>query len=245
MDRQDIRPRHQQIAADLRAQIMAGELAAGSQLPSTQHLVHRYAAANATIQRALSALKREGFIYSQVGKGVYVRDKQPFVVDVAAYLPPGSGYAYKLLEVAEVRPPAEVGAALGLADDAKVILRRRLLSHDGEPVELSLSYYPAQIAADTPLARRSRMRGGAPEVLAGLGYPQRDFVDRLSARLPTAEEFEVLGLSDDVPVLRQFRVVYSDEKRPVEVSILVKGAHLYELQYHQEIPIHGITRSRN
>lgn len=215
---------------------MAGELAAGSQLPSTQHLVRRYAAANATIQRALSALKREGFVYGQAGRGVYVRDKQPFVVDVAAYLPPTSGYSYKLLEVAEVRPPAEVSAALGLTDGAKAVVRRRLLSHDGEAVELSVSYYPAQIAADTPLARRSRIPGGAPEALAQLGYPLRDFVDRLSARLPTAEEFEALGLSDDVPVLRQFRVVYSDEKRPVEVSILVKGAHLYELQYRQEIP---------
>ncbi|WP_343238236.1 GntR family transcriptional regulator [Streptomyces sp. SID13031] len=236
MDRRDVRPRHQQIAADLRALIMAGEMAPGSQLPSTQQLVERFSAANATIQRALSALKREGFVYSEVGKGVYVRDKQPFVVDVAAYLPPSSGYSHTLLEVAEVRPPAEVRAALGLADAAKAILRRRLLSRDGEPLELSLSYYPAIIAAGTPLAKRGRIPGGAPEILAELGYPQRDFVDRLSARLPTAEEFEVLELPADVPVLRQFRVVCSDGRVPVEVSILVKGAHLYELQYYQEIP---------
>ncbi|MGH3809216.1 MAG: GntR family transcriptional regulator [Pseudonocardiaceae bacterium] len=45
----DGRPRHQQIAAELRAQIMSGELAPGAQLPSTQHLVRQYAAANATI----------------------------------------------------------------------------------------------------------------------------------------------------------------------------------------------------
>jgi GntR family transcriptional regulator len=235
VDKRDLRPRHQQIAADLRAQIMAGELAAGSQLPSTQQLVERYSAANATIQRALSALKREGFVYSEVGKGVYVRDKQPFVVDVAVYFPAGAGYTYSLLEVVEVRPPAEVGAALGLAHGAKAILRRRLLSRDGEPLELSLSYYPAPIASGTPLAKRSRIPGGAPKILAELGYPQRDFVDRLSARLPTVEEFEVLELLDDVPVLRQFRVVYSDHEKPVEVSILVKGAHLYELQYRQEI----------
>jgi GntR family transcriptional regulator len=216
---------------------MSGGLTPGTQLPSTQHLVQRYAAANATIQRALVALKDEGFVYSQVGKGVYVRDKQPFVVQVAAYLAPApKGYSYRLLDVTEVRSPVEVAEALNLADNDTVILRKRLLLHDGDPVELSWSYYPAQIAAHSPLAAPTKIHGGAPQALATLGYPQRDFVDRLSARLPTTEELETLELPDDVPVIRQFRTIYSDQRRPVETSILVKGAHLYELLYHQRIP---------
>ena len=216
---------------------MSGDLSPGAQLPSTQHLVQRYAAANATIQRALAALKDEGFVYSQVGKGVYVRDKQPFVVQVAAYLAPApNGYSYRLLDVTEVRSPVEVAEALNLADNGTAILRKWLLLHDGDPVELSWSYYPAQIAAHSPLAARTKIHGGAPQALATLGYPQRNFVDRLSARPPTTEELETLELPDDVPVIRQFRIIYSDERRPVEASILVKGAHLYELLYHQAIP---------
>ena len=232
----DLRPRHQQIAADLRAEIMAGDLAPGEQLPSTQHLVQRFSAANATIQRALAALKREGFIYSLVGKGVYVRDRRPFVVDAASYLAPSpKGYAYRLLDVIEVQAPTEVASALELAPEATTVLRRRVLSHDGEPIELSWSYYPAGIAADSPLARKLRIPGGAIQALAELGYPQREFADRLSARLPTTEELEILGLPDDVPVIRQFRTIYSDHRRPVEASILIKGAHLYELRYRQPV----------
>jgi GntR family transcriptional regulator len=71
-------------------------------------------------------------------------------------------------------------------------------------------------------------------VLAELGYPQRYFVDAVSARMPTTEEVDLLALPD-VPVIRQFRVVYSDDHRPVEVSVLVKGSHLYELLYRQPI----------
>lgn len=232
----DGRPRHQQIAADLRAQIMSGDLAPGEQLPSTQHLVHRYAAANATIQRALAALKDEGFVYSQVGKGVYVRDKQPFVVQVAAYLAPApKGYSYRLIEVTEIHPPAEISKALNLTGDDMAVVRKRLLLHDGDPVELSWSYYPAEIAVPSPLAARNRITGGAPHALAALGYPQRDFVDRLSARAPTTEELQALELPDDVPVIRQFRIIYSNDRRPVEASILIKGAHLYELSYQQTI----------
>jgi GntR family transcriptional regulator len=101
---------------------------------------------------------------------------------------------------------------------------------------MSWSYYPAEIAAHSPLAGRTKIPGGAPQALATLGYPQRNFIDRLSARLPTTEELENLELPDDVPVICQFRTIYSDERRPVEASILVKGAHLYELLYHQTIP---------
>lgn len=216
---------------------MSGDLSPGTQLPSTQHLVQRYAAANATIQRALAALKDEGFVYSQVGKGVYVRDKQPFVVQVAAYFTPTpAGYSYRLLDVTEVRPPTEIAEALNLADNGAAILRKRLTLHDGDPVDLHWSYYPTEIAAHSPLAAHTKIPGGAPQALATLGYPQRDFVDRLSARLPTTEELETLELPDDVPVIRQFRIIYSDAHRPVEASILIKGAHLYELLYHQTIP---------
>ncbi|MEN3308815.1 MAG: GntR family transcriptional regulator [Micromonosporaceae bacterium] len=235
--RSDGRPRHQQIAAEIRARIMSGELAPGTQLPSTPNLVTQYTAANATIQRALATLKEEGFLISQVGKGVYVRDRQPHVVEVAAYFAPSPrGYSYQLLEVAEVRPSADVMLALGLAEGDVAVLRHRLLLHDGEPVELSWSYYPAELARGSDLAKRGKISGGAPRVLAELGHPQRDFVDRLSARLPTTEELEILELPDDVPVIRQSRVIYSSQARPVEASILVKGAHLHELVYRQPIP---------
>ncbi|MGH3924701.1 MAG: UTRA domain-containing protein, partial [Pseudonocardiaceae bacterium] len=144
-------------------------------------------------------------------------------------------YSYRMLDVAETRPPADVAQALDLGDDDVAILRHRLLLHDGDPVELSWSYYPATIAAGSPLTGRAKIPGGAPQALATLGYPQREFTDRLSTRLPTTEELETLGLPDGVPVIRQFRVIYSDNERPVEASVLIKGGHLYELLYRETI----------
>lgn len=213
---------------------MTGDLAPGAKLPSTTQLVEHYDTSSRTIQAALSDLKAEGYLRSEVGVGVYVRDRQPKVVKVGAYFEPSPrGYSYRLLEVGEARPPADVAAIIG--GETTAILRTRLMLHDGEPLELSWSYYPAEIAAGTELAGRAKIRGGAPRALADLGYPQRWFIDRLSSRLPTTEELEALGLPDDVPVIRQFRVVYSDGDRPVEVSVLVKGAHRYELEYREVI----------
>lgn len=228
----DNRPRHRRIAADLRARVMSGEFAPGAQLPSTAQLTEHYGAPNATIQAALKDLKGEGFVFGERGRGVYVRDRVPMVVRVGVYFEPSpDGYSYRVLDVVEeAQPPADVATVLG---PGPAVLRTRLMLYAGHPVELSWTYYPADIAAGTELTRRAKIRGGAPRVLADLGYRERRFVDRVSARLPTTEELEALDMPDDVPVIRQFRVVYSDHDRPVEVSIGIKGAHLHEIEYHE------------
>ncbi|MBM0239836.1 GntR family transcriptional regulator [Micromonospora sp. ATA32] len=225
-------PRHEQIAADIRARIMAGDLPPGAQLPSIPTLVTRYSAATATVQRALANLKAEGSVYSEVGKGVYVRDRQPLVVEAAAYVvPTPGGYTYRLIGVAEIVPPTEVARGLGLAEGESAVLRHRLLLFGGEPVELSWSYYPSAIASGTELAGRKKISGGAARVLSDLGHPQQELLDRVSARMPTSEEIEALALPPYVPVMRQFRVIRSSAGQPVEVSILIKGSHLHELRY--------------
>ena len=235
--RKDPRGRADQIAADLRARIMAGELTPGTRLPSTLRLTEEHHVANTTVQRALARLKAEGFIDSEIGKGVFVRNRQPFVVHVATYTAPvPGGFSFTMLEVNEAAPvPADIAAELGTARDGTAVLRHRLNLYDGEPVALSWSYYPTDIAAGSPLGTRAKIPGGAPRALADLGYPQRRFVDRVSARPPTTEELLGLELPDGVPVLRRLRIIYSDTDRPVEVSILINGAHLYELEYRETL----------
>lgn len=54
--KKDSRPRHRQIAAELRAAVMAGELAPGERLPTTQELASRYQVTGQTVQRTLRVL---------------------------------------------------------------------------------------------------------------------------------------------------------------------------------------------
>ena len=56
----------------------------------------------------------------------------------------------------------------------------------------------------------------------------------MAARFATVAEFIALRLPEDVPVLRQFRVAYSAGRQPVEVTVMIKAAQQYEVQY--EIP---------
>ncbi|WNI16219.1 GntR family transcriptional regulator [Actinacidiphila sp. ITFR-21] len=243
----DRRPLHERIAADLRDEIMSGDLAPGEALPSTQRLKDRFEASNATVQKALQVLKDERLVVGRAGAAVTVREHrqetvrpadtgQPAATDeqyrwLTVVASKGKRGTIDLLEVAEVRPPREVAAALDLGETGTAFLRRQLLSYDGEPVELAKSYYPAEIARGTAMAEPRKIRGGTPALLARMGYPPVQTVDRVSARVATQEQYEVLELPSDLPILRTFRVVYSTHERPIEATVMAKAGHLYELQY--------------
>lgn len=249
----DVRPRHQQIAAEIRALIMSGDLAPGTRLPTTQQLMAQYSVTSQTVQRTLNVLKDEGFIVGRAGVGVYVRDTSPLAIVPAAYIPPPRRDEFypwmteaakrslrgtiKLLGVAEVKPPAAIAQTFGLTDDELVSVRHQVLMLDDAPTELAWIYHPLAISAGTPLVERRKIPGGSPRLLTDLGYPPRQWEDKLSVRLPTTEELEVLELPDDVPVLRTLRTVYTHDMRPIEAQILIKGGHLYELVYQQHVTL--------
>ncbi|MFG2620175.1 GntR family transcriptional regulator [Streptomyces sp. NPDC048507] len=243
----DPRPLHARIAADLRDEIMSGALAPGAKLPSTTQLKARFDASNATIQKAVQLLKDEGLAVGRAGAAITVRDRRQRTVRPAASLAPAAdGGAYPwlaevsehgraarstLLAVEAVVVAGDVAEALGCAEGGTAVCRRQLISLDDEPAELVSSFYPPDIAHGTPLAEPRRIRGGTPTLLAELGFPPRHSVDRVSARVATQEQYTALGLPGDLPVLRTLRTVYGDEGRPVEVTVMVKAGHLYELRY--------------
>jgi GntR family transcriptional regulator len=243
----DPRSRQQKIAAELRAQIMSGDLAPGAQLPTIAELESRFEVANATVQKALAVLKDEGVIVSRHGRGVFVSAAPQQAIDTVATVAPanedgthswiaeasrrGVAGTSKLLNVAEVVPPHEVQEAFGLTLEEKAVLRKRLMLFDDVPVEVNWSYYPLSLARGTALASNKKIKGGSPQLLAELGYPSVEMVDLVSWRPPTEEEFVLLELPTEVPVGRTFRVIYSHDTAPVEATVMVKAGHLYRLLY--------------
>ncbi|MFE9298852.1 GntR family transcriptional regulator [Streptomyces niveus] len=243
----DRRSLHERIAADLRDEIMTGDLAPGASLPSTARLKERFGASNATVQKALQLLKGEQLVVGRAGASVTVREHRQATVRPASSLAPaatGDPYPWlgeiakrggearsTLIAVTETTPPADVAAALRLPAEGAAVLRHQVLTLDGDPVELVHSYYPPHIARGTPLAEHRRIKGGTPTLLTALGHPPRLSVDHVSARIPTQEQYEALRLPGALPVLRTLRVVYGADERPVEVTVMAKAGHLYEVRY--------------
>ena len=65
-------PPWRQLAAIIRGQIEAGELAPGQQLPSALTLAATYQVSAPTVKKALGVLKNEGLIVGVAGYGTFV-----------------------------------------------------------------------------------------------------------------------------------------------------------------------------
>lgn len=69
------KPIYEQITAQIKQMIMSGELEAGAILPSMRTLAKELRISVITTKRAYEDLERDGFIYTIVGKGSYVAEK--------------------------------------------------------------------------------------------------------------------------------------------------------------------------
>ena len=71
------KPIYEQIADQIRAQILSGALKAGDALPSMRLLARDLRISVITTKRAYEELEREGFLASVPGKGCFVAPQDP------------------------------------------------------------------------------------------------------------------------------------------------------------------------
>ena len=137
----------------------------------------------------------------------------------------------RLVEVAEVPAPTSVAEVLGLQAGQPVVVRRRVMLFDDQPVELVASFYPSTIARGTRLAEVRKIRGGAVALLAELGHRPRRVREDVTARLATADERAELHLADSSCVLQLSRVLFDQDDVPVEASVMTMIADGRRLRY--------------
>ncbi|MDO4720563.1 MAG: GntR family transcriptional regulator [Peptostreptococcaceae bacterium] len=71
------KPIYEQIYTQIKNQILVGKLKAGEALPSMRFLAKELRISVITTKRAYEELEREGFIFSQTGKGSFVAETNP------------------------------------------------------------------------------------------------------------------------------------------------------------------------
>lgn len=237
-------PIYIQIANDLRTRIEAGEIGPGNAIPSVSALMDEYKTSNSTIQAAVRALKGAGLVESKQGRGVFVRTVERTISRSADYTspppegePPNYRAPSRLRGIAEVVPPDDVAAKLGLDDGMRAVRRSRLMVEKGKPVELVDSYFPIEIARGTELDSPAGLKGGSLAALRRLGYPPRHPAKEwVEARMPTAEEARELRLPSGTPILRLLRVTCTDDEKAIEALVMVFGGDRYLLEY--DLPVH-------
>jgi GntR family transcriptional regulator len=72
-----IPPTMDELIADIVGRIARNEYPPGSQLPPGREMAEHYNVSTATIQRAVSTLRKRGVLVGRPGRGVFVAETQP------------------------------------------------------------------------------------------------------------------------------------------------------------------------
>jgi GntR family transcriptional regulator len=241
------------MADSLRADITAGRLSDGEQLPSERTLMEMFGAARGTVRQAVATLREQGLIDTEHGRGAFVRRKPPLrrvAHDRFARANRERGKAAFLAEaeVEGVQPSvdsvsvttevasAEVAVALGVEEGAQVLVRRRRYLSDEEPVETATSYLPLDLAEGTPIADENPGPGGLYARLEDSGHRLERFTEEVATRMPLPDELATLQMRPGTPIFTLRRVAYDEGGRAVEVCDTVMAGDRFVLSYELPAP---------
>jgi DNA-binding GntR family transcriptional regulator len=229
-------PKYAQVVAEIKARIERGDYPPGSLLPSEHQLVAEFGVSRPTIVKSLSALRQDGWIDTQQGKGSFVRGRP--ALDGAERSRPGADILQvpeadlsgELVQAGVKVAPLHVTSLLGLDPGAKAFLRQRLISDEGEPVELASAWLTLDMAAGTALSSPDLLNESIRHHLAARKKVRFDHaVERITARHPTGEEAALLQVPADAPVLGVTITVYDAARAPIQVVDLVLPGDQHEL----------------
>jgi GntR family phosphonate transport system transcriptional regulator len=194
-----------QITTALQHEIGEGAYPPGARLPPEAALSEAFGVNRHTVRRALEELTRAGLVRVEQGRGSFVAEdvldytvaaRTRFSEWVRRQNKEPSG---RILEVRETVADGATAKGLGLRTGARVVKLRRLGLADDRPVSLADHWFPGRLRG---LADALRTQATVTAALGRVGVADyRRQVTRVSARLPSAEEAELLRMARNRPVL--------------------------------------------
>jgi GntR family phosphonate transport system transcriptional regulator len=195
-----------QIVRALESEIAAGDHPPGARLPTEAQLAARFAVNRHTVRRALEEMSRNGLVRVEQGRGSFVAEdvldytigpRTRFSEWVRQHNKEPSG---RIVDLREAPADAVVAAGLGLRPGARIVRLERLGLADGRPVSLASHHFPAARLPGLLAALSTETTITAALAAAGVADYRRQ-VTRVTARMPQANEAELLRMPRNRPVL--------------------------------------------
>ncbi len=231
---------YQQVAAEIRNAIAAGEFPPGAPLPSESQLIERYKVSRPTVRNAISALRSEGLIEVIHGKGSYVRALPTPTLTIEQTIHQDAG-TYALGHVWEqAEEPATyrstttaiTGPLLELAEGEAVFGTDRLLV---DPMTGTRALHrliiPFCVAEVTPLADAPDTEPEQIYALLSQAGLELKWFETVGARMPKPDERAALDIPEATPVIHTTRVTRSASGGPLVLEELRTSAARVQLAY--------------
>jgi GntR family transcriptional regulator len=212
--RTDKIPAYKRIQSAIRSVIEAGELRAGSLVPSERELARIHDVSLMTARHALASLEREGAVERRRGVGTFVAAPKIHFNKLMSYTEQmrsrGLTTVSKVLFVKIIDNEEEATAQLFLSPGSRILKLERLRYAGGQPFALETCYLSAEQFSglqSAPLQRESLFSTLEHNYHIELSYSDEE-IDTTAADPRIAE---LLGVPKRAPVLRIRQVIYSSK----------------------------------
>jgi GntR family transcriptional regulator len=235
-------PMWRQIADDLRAKIESGELGSeGKPLPTELELQDHYDASRNTVRDAIKWLVGLGLVYTRSGKGTFVdRKPDPFVTrfgDRQSGAEESTAFEVAVrdqsrkpkvsdprVEIQQSGDNRLAASELRLPAGASMVSRHQQRLIDGDSYSLQTTFYPMSLVeagAVRLIQAKDIPEGAVAHIEEAVGIKQAGWRDRITVRLPDANEVSFFDLPDDgrVAVVEIVRTGFDQTGQPFRVTI--------------------------
>lgn len=239
-------PLYKQLYYQLRDAIVAGEYRVGTRLPSERQLAADHGISRLTARKALSLLRKEGYVEAYQGRGSYVAhgtshtyDHLPLQGFAELMLRQGMTPSSKVISCEVVPVSGEVARLLQIAEYEKVIKIRRLRLANNIPVALHTAYLRHPLCdpiLSVDLEKRSLYRSLEEHLGIKLAHVSESMRDILGQ----SKDLRYLRLTPPAAVTQVMRRTYDTEGRVIEYLEAIYRAD----QYHVGKPTITASESR-
>ncbi|MFI9721138.1 GntR family transcriptional regulator [Streptomyces sp. NPDC052396] len=231
---------YQQVAAEIRKAIAAGEFPPGAPLPSEAQLIERYGVSRPTVRNAVAALRSEGLIEVIHGKGSFVRalPSPTLTIDRAVTRKAGTyvlGQAWDAVEkpaVYRTQTTAATGALLQLGEGEALFGVDRLLSDRATGARAQHRVLiPFAVAEGTPLTDAPDTEPADIYALLAEAGHKLTWSETVSARMPQPDERQALGIPEATPIIVSTRITHGTGQQPLLLEELRASASQAQFTY--------------
>ena len=228
-------PLYAQIKKYILERIQSGEYPRNMQLPSERKLADQFGVNRLTVIKAMKDLEQEGYIYTQVGKGTFVKE-EPIQQEIAVLtsfieemtLRGHSVYSRVMYAAIETADDEVLRMLQATPGDAVAVLERVRYASN-RPMALERSTFLAAACPDI-LTRFDFAKESLYAALASYGIHLAYAEQTFEARGAHPHEAGYLSIAPGQPVLAIHRISFTPDDRPFEVVQSVYQGDRYKFR---------------
>lgn len=232
-EQKNLQPLYIQVAVKLKCEIDKGTFPAGSKLPSENQLVDLLKVSRVTVRKALQQLNDGGYIFSEKGKGSFVKSnklRHDFLsMSGLAQEIAGAGLeTTNIIDAFKVLPADEfISKKLNISLGDPVNFARRLRLVDDKVASFEEFYIPRVLL---PQLNENDLKGSKFEYLSRHGIEMVKTQQKLLPTLPDAAVQRLLDVDELEPILINESQNFYEEYKIYEYSIVYYKSSMYDFE---------------